>query len=54
MQRSNFAILLYGNVAAIVAVAGIYGTAAFNQSVDEGQLDESVVLQKYRHHLSRK
>lgn len=30
-----FAFLLYGNVAAIVAVAGIYGTAAFNQSLDE-------------------
>jgi hypothetical protein len=32
-----FAILLYANVAAIVAVAGIYGTAAFSTAVDDSK-----------------
>lgn len=31
-----FALLLYGNVAAIVAVAGIYGTEAFGDALDDG------------------
>eukprot|EP00584_Thalassiosira_punctigera_P006265 CAMPEP_0172529190 /NCGR_PEP_ID=MMETSP1067-20121228/3331_1 /TAXON_ID=265564 ORGANISM="Thalassiosira punctigera, Strain Tpunct2005C2" /NCGR_SAMPLE_ID=MMETSP1067 /ASSEMBLY_ACC=CAM_ASM_000444 /LENGTH=499 /DNA_ID=CAMNT_0013313195 /DNA_START=127 /DNA_END=1626 /DNA_ORIENTATION=- len=30
-----FALLLYGNVAAIVAVAGIYGTEAFSDALDD-------------------
>mmetsp|Transcript_24107 Transcript_24107/g.43408 ORF Transcript_24107/g.43408 Transcript_24107/m.43408 type:complete len:282 (+) Transcript_24107:129-974(+) len=30
-----FALLLYANVASIVAVAGIYGTAAFGEAIDD-------------------
>ena len=30
-----FALLLYGNIAAIVAVAGVYGTTAFSEAIDD-------------------
>ena len=30
-----FAILLYGNLAAIIAVAGVYGTSAFTEAVTD-------------------